>query len=122
MGEHRWVGSVSLADAVGVLYYLVAYLSLSELFYYQSEGVTVFWAAAGFPRDFIGFGSCARWPIVAGVFVAAFLIPLVVLGRGIWPATIFAICDVTEPITIAGLIARYFRVQLRKALGNSAIY
>lgn len=118
MGEHRWVGSVSLAAAVGVLYYLVAYLSLSELFYYQSEGVTVFWAAAGISSGLlIGFGSCARWPIVAGVFVAAFLIPLVVLGRGIWPATIFAICDVTEPIIIAGLIARYFRVQLRKVFG-----
>ena len=57
MGEHRWLGSVSLAAAVGVLYYLVAYLSLSGLFYYQSEGVTVFWAAAGISSGLlIGFG------------------------------------------------------------------
>jgi hypothetical protein len=123
MEEHRWLGSVSLAAAVGVLYYIVAYLSLSGLFYYQSEGVTVFWAAAGISSGLlIGFGSRVRWSIVAGVFVAAFLIPFVVLGRGIWLATIFAICDVTEPIIIAGLIARYFGVnfaldQLRKVFG-----
>ena len=58
----------------------------------------------------------------AGVFVGAFLIPFVVLSRGIWLSTIFALCDVAEPIIIAGLIARYFGVdfaldQLRKVFG-----
>jgi len=56
----------------------------------------------------IGFGSRARWPVIAGVFVGAFLIPLVVLERGVWLSAIFATCDVAEPIIIAGLIARYF--------------
>ena len=54
--------------------------------------------------------------------VGAFLIPLVVLERGIWLSTIFATCDVAEPIIIAGLIARYFGDdfaldQLRKVFG-----
>jgi hypothetical protein len=38
MGEHRWVGSVGLAAAVGVLYYLVAYLSLTGLFFISLKG------------------------------------------------------------------------------------
>jgi signal transduction histidine kinase len=123
MSEQRWVASVGLATAVGVLYYLVAYLSLTGLFFYQSEGVTVFWAAAGISSGLlISLGSRARWPVLAGVFVAALLIPLVVLRRGIWLATIFALCDVVEPIIIAGLIARYFGGdfaldQLRKVFG-----
>jgi integral membrane sensor domain MASE1 len=123
MGEQRWVASVGLAAAVGVLYYLVAYLSLTGLLFYQSEGVTVFWAAAGISSGLlISLGSRARWPVLAGVFVAAFLIPLVLLRRGIWLATIFALCDVVEPIIIAGLIARYFSGdfaldQLRKVFG-----
>src|SRR5271156_3816096 len=123
MGERRWLGSVGLAIGAGASYYLIAYLSLSGLFFYQSEGVTVFWAAAGISSGLlIGFGSPARWPIVAGVFIAAFLIPFVVLGRGIWLSTIFSLCDVAEPIIIAGLIARYFGVdfaldQLRKVFG-----
>ena len=61
MGQHRWVASIGLAAAVGVLYYLVAYLSLTGLFFYQSEGVTVFWAAAGISSGLlVGFGSRAR--------------------------------------------------------------
>lgn len=123
MSERRWVGSIGLAAAVGVSYYVVAYLSLTGLFFYQSEGVTVFWAAAGISSGLlIAFGSRARWPVLVGVFVAAFLIPFVVLGRGIWLSTVFALCDVAEPIIIAALIARYFGVdfaldQLHKVFG-----
>jgi signal transduction histidine kinase len=109
MGARRGFGSVGLAVTIAVAYFLIAYLSLSGLFFYQSEGVTVFWAAAGISSGLlIGFGSRARWPVIAGVFVGAFLIPLIVLERGIWLSTIFATCDVAEPIIIAGLIARYF--------------
>jgi integral membrane sensor domain MASE1 len=83
----------------------------------------VFWAGAGVSSGLmIGFGSRARWPVIAGVFIGAFLVPLVVLERGIWLSTIFATCDVAEPIIIAGFIARYFGDdfaldQLRKVIG-----
>lgn len=123
MGGRRWAGSVGLATAVAASYYVVAYLSLTGLFFYESEGVTVFWAAAGISSGLlIVLGSHARWPVVAGIFIGAFLIPLVVLGRGIWLSALFAVCDVAEPIIIAGLIARYFGGefaldQLRKVLG-----
>jgi integral membrane sensor domain MASE1 len=123
MAARAWFGSVGLAVAIAAAYYVVAYLSLSGIFFYQSEGVTVFWAAGGVSSGLlIGFGSRARWPVIAGVFVGAFLIPLVVLERGIWLSAIFATCDVAEPIIIAGLIARYFGddfalSQLRKVVG-----
>ena len=123
MGVRRWFASIACTVAVAVVYYLIARLSLSGLFFFQSEGVTVFWAAAGISSGLlIGFGSCARWPVIAGVFVGAFLIPFIVLERGIWLSIIFAACDVIEPIIIAGLIARYFGDdfaldQLRKVLG-----
>jgi signal transduction histidine kinase len=123
MGARTWFASVGLAVAVAVAYYLVAYLSLSGIFFYRSEGVTVFWAAAGISSGLlIGLGSGARWPVIAGVFVGAFLIPLIVLGRGIWLSAIFAGCDTVEPIIIAGVIARYFGDdfaldQLRKVFG-----
>jgi integral membrane sensor domain MASE1 len=96
---------------------------LSGLFFFQSEGITIFWAAAGISSGLlIGFGSRARWSIIAGIFVGAFLIPFVVLGRGIWLSTIFAACDTVEPIIMAGLITRYFGDdfaldQLRKVFG-----
>ncbi len=105
----RWGGSVGLAAAVGSTYFLVAYLSLSGMFFLASEGITLFWAAAGISSGLlIALGSPARWPVVAGVFLAAFAIPFIILGRGIWLATIFALCDTAEPLIIAGLIARYF--------------
>ena len=123
MGARGSLGSIGLAVAIAVVYYLVGRLSLSGLFYFQSEGVTVFWAAAGISSGLLlGFGSRARWPVIAGVFVGALLIPLGVLERGIWLSTFIAACDVAEPIIIAGLIARYFGDdfaldQLRKVFG-----
>src|SRR5271156_4164368 len=123
MGERRWLGSVGLAIGAGASYYLIAYLSLSGLFFFQSEGVTVFWAAAGISSGLlIGFGPRAGCPVIGGGFAGAFLFPLVVLERGIWLSTIFAACDVAEPIIIAGLSARYFGDdfaldQLRKVFG-----
>jgi integral membrane sensor domain MASE1 len=79
------------------------------VFFLASEGITLFWAAAGISSGLlIGFGSRRRWAVVAGIFLGAFAIPLFILGRGIWLATIFALCDTAEPLIIAALIARYF--------------
>ena len=120
----RWVASVGLAAAVGSAYFLAAYLSLTGMFFLAPEGITLFWAPAGISSGVliaVG-GSRVRWPVVAGVFVAAFAVPLVILGRGIWLAIIFALCDTAEPLIIAGLIARYFGAdfalnQLRRVFG-----
>jgi signal transduction histidine kinase len=120
----QWVGSVGLAAAVGSVYFLVAYLSLTGMFFLSSEGITLFWAPAGISSGLliaIG-GSPARWSVLIGVFVAAFAVPLVILGRGVWLAAIFALCDTAEPLIIAGLVARYFGAdfaldQLRRVFG-----
>ena len=105
----RWVGNVGVAVAVGSIYFLVARFSLRGVFFLASEGITLFWAAAGISSGLlIGFGSHRRWAVVAGIFLGAFAIPLFILGRGIWLAIIFAVCDTAEPLIIAGLIARYF--------------
>jgi hypothetical protein len=123
VGTRRWFAGAAFAAAVAAAYYLAARLSLRGIFFFQSEGITVFWAAAGISSGLLlGFGSRARWPVIAGVFVGAFLIPFVVLGRGFWLSTIFAACDVVEPVIIAGLIGRYFGDdfaldQLRKVVG-----
>jgi hypothetical protein len=106
----RWAGSVGVAAAVGSAYFLAAYLSLTGMFFLASEGITLFWAPAGISSGvLIALAtSPARWPAVAGAFVAAFAVPFVILGRGIWLSTIFALCDTAEPLIIAGLIAHYF--------------
>jgi integral membrane sensor domain MASE1 len=106
----RWVGSVGLAAGVGSVYFLVAHLSLTGMFFLPSEGITLFWAPAGISSGLLIalWGSPARWSVVVGVFVAAFAVPLVILGRGVWLATIFTLCDTAEPLIIAGLVARYF--------------
>ena len=120
----RWVGCVGLATAVGSIYFLVAYLSLTGMFFLPSEGITLFWAGAGISSGLlIALGdSPARWSVLIGVFVAAFAVPLVILGRGVLLATIFALCDTAEPLVIAGLVARYFGAdfaldQLRRVFG-----
>ena len=84
----------------------------------------MFWAPAGISSGLlIALGdSPARWSVLIGVFVAAFAVPLVILGRGVLLATIFALCDTAEPLVIAGLAARYFGAdfaldQLRRVFG-----
>jgi hypothetical protein len=68
--------SIALTVAIAAVYYVVARLSLSGLFFFQSEGITLFWAAAGISSGLmIGFGPHARWPVIAGVFVGAFFYP-----------------------------------------------
>jgi signal transduction histidine kinase len=120
----RWVASVGLTAAVGSVYFLVAYISLTGMFFLPSEGITLFWAAAGISSGLLIAlgGSPARWSVVIGVFLGAFAVPLVILGRSVWLATIFALCDTAEPLIIAGLVARYSGAnfaldQLRRVFG-----
>jgi HWE histidine kinase len=62
----RWVGSIGLAVAVGVAYFLAARLSLALLT--KPDGVAVFWPASGVAAGvLIGLGPAARLPVAAGV-------------------------------------------------------
>ena len=65
----RWVGSIGLAVAVGIVYFVAARLSLALLT--KPEGVAVFWPAAGVSAGvLIALGSRARWPVVVGTMAA----------------------------------------------------
>jgi PAS domain S-box-containing protein len=100
----RWMSSISLAVAVGVVYFLAARLSLLLL---TPDGVAVFWPAAGVAAGaLIALGSKGRWPVVAGTMAATIVANL--LGdRNLWSALVFALCNAGEALIAAGLVERY---------------
>jgi PAS domain S-box-containing protein len=94
------------AVAVATAYFLAAKLGLALL--EEADGVAVFWPAAGIASGvLIGFGSAARWPVVAGVMAATIAANL--LGdRGIWSSIFFAVANAGEATVLAGLIQRFY--------------
>src|SRR5260370_31713718 len=61
----RWVNSIRLAVAVGLVYFLAARLSVGLLL--PPEGVAVFWPAAGVSSGvLIALGPLARGPVAVG--------------------------------------------------------
>ncbi len=119
----RWVGSLGLAVAVGIVYFVAARLSLALLT--KPEGVAVFWPAAGVSAGvLIALGSQARWPVVAGTMAATITANLSG-DRDLWSAVLFALCNAGEAVLTAWLIERYygpdFRLsKLRNVLGLTA--
>lgn len=119
----RWVGSIGLAVAVGIVYFVAARLSLALLT--KPEGVAVFWPAAGVSAGaLIALGSRARWPVVVGTMAATILANL--FGdRNLWSAVLFALCNAGEAVLTAWLIGHYFGSdfrlsKLRNVLGLTA--
>jgi signal transduction histidine kinase len=107
----RWVGSIGLAVAVGVVYFVAARLSLALLT--KPEGVAVFWPAAGVSAGvLIALGSRALWPVVFGTMAATVAANL--FGdRNIWSAILFALCNAGEAVLTAQLIGHYFGSDFR---------
>jgi hypothetical protein len=71
----RWVGSIGLAAAVGLAYFVAAGVRLIL----KPEGVAVFWPAAGISSGIlIALGPRARWPVLAGVIVATVATHLII--------------------------------------------
>ena len=107
----RWVGSIGLAVAVGIAYFVAARLSLALLT--KPEGVAVFWPAAGVAAGvLIALGSRARWPVVVGTMAATIVANL--LGdRNLWSAVLFAFCNAGEAVLTAWLIEYYFGSDFR---------
>jgi PAS domain S-box-containing protein len=102
----RWIGSIGLAVAVGVAYFLAARLSLALLT--KPDGVAVFWPASGVAAGvLIALGPGARLPVAAGAMVATIVANL--LGdRTLSSAIVFGLCNAGEAVLTAWLIARYF--------------
>ena len=80
--KRRWLNTIGLAVAVGLVYFLAARLSVGLLL---PEGVAVFWPAAGVSSGvLIALGPRARWPVAAGVTAATVAIHQLIgdpLGR-----------------------------------------
>jgi signal transduction histidine kinase len=123
VGLTRWGGSIGLAVAVGIAYFVAARLSLALLT--KPEGVAVFWPAAGVSAGaLIALGSRARWPVVIGTMAATIAANL--FGdRNLWSAVLFALCNAGEAVLTAWLIEHIFGPdfrlnRLRNVLGLAA--
>lgn len=106
-GLPRIISTVAATIAVAIIYFLAARLSLDLLD--QTDGVAVFWPAAGVASGIlIAFGSAARWPVIVAVTVAT--IGANLLGdRNIPSSIFFATANAGETALVAGLIERFFR-------------
>jgi signal transduction histidine kinase len=109
----RSIGSIGLAAAIGVAYFLAARLSLELLT--KPEGVAVFWPASGVAAGvLIALGSRARWPVVAGTMAATIVANL--LGdRNLSGSILFAVCNAAEAVLTAWFIQHYFGPGFRLA-------
>jgi PAS domain S-box-containing protein len=101
-----WAVAVLVTGAVAIAYFLAARLSLALL--EKSDGVAVFWPAAGVASGaLIVARSAARWPVIVGVMVATILANL--LGdRNVWSSVLFAVANASEAAIVAGLIQRLY--------------
>jgi PAS domain S-box-containing protein len=91
---------------VGIVYFFAARLSLALLA--ESDGVALFWPAAGISSGvLIALGRAARLPVVSGVIVATIIANL--MGdRNVWNAAASALLDACEALLAAWLVERYF--------------
>jgi signal transduction histidine kinase/CheY-like chemotaxis protein len=116
----RWVIAAIGTITIAITYFLAARLSL--VFLEKSDGVAVFWPAAGLASGIlIAVGPVARWPVVSGVMAATIAANL--LGDRNLPSSVFfAVANAGEALLIAGLIERFcgspFELNsLRRVLG-----
>jgi len=116
----RWVNSIGLAVAVGLVYFLAARLSVGLLL--PPEGVAVFWPAAGVSSGvLIALGARARWPVAAAVTAATVMIHQLI-GDPLWAGIALGFSNAVEALIVAGLLELYFGadfniVRLRQVLG-----
>ena len=116
----RWIRSIGLAVAVGLVYFLAANFSVRLIL--QPEGVAVFWPAAGISSGIlIALGPHARWSVLAGVLVAT-VATHIIINDPLWAGVALGLCNATEALITAGLIQHFFGadfnlIRLRYVLG-----
>ena len=102
----RWLGSIGLAAAVGLAYFLTAKFSVRLIL--EPSGVAVFWPAAGISSGIlIALGPHARWPVLAGVMVATVATHLII-NDPLWAGVALGLSNGAEALITAGLIHHYF--------------
>jgi PAS domain S-box-containing protein len=100
------IGAVGLTFAVGIAYFFAAQLSFALID--QSDGVALFWPAAGVSSGvLISLGRVARLPVASAVIAATIIINLMD-GRGVWSATALALSNAGQALLTAWLVERYF--------------
>jgi signal transduction histidine kinase len=105
LADWTWLGSIGIAAAVGVAYFLAAELSNSFLI---TPETVIFWPAAGISSGLlISLWSIARWPVLAGVIVATAAANLL-RHFGVAATATWVVGNTAEPLIIAGLIQYYF--------------
>jgi PAS domain S-box-containing protein len=109
--DRPWIGHTCLAITVGVAYFFAAQMSLALLT--KPDGVAVFWPAAGISSGtLIAFGSRVRVPVTLAVMIASIVASL--FGdRSLAAATVFALCNIGEPLLVGWLIQRHFGEDFR---------
>src|SRR6516225_1096200 len=101
----RWAGSIGLAAAVSLTYFLAALLSYGLAL--TSEGLAVFWPASGISSGLlIALGPRARWPVLSGV-IGAVIADHLIMADPLRVGIAFALSDAAETLIIAGLIELY---------------
>jgi signal transduction histidine kinase len=104
-------GGIGIAVGVGLAYFLAAELSLELLM--ESDGVAVFWPAAGISAGaMIALGPRAWWPVAAAAMAATF-VANVMSDRNVPAAAAFAVCNAAEALIAAGVIYYYFGSDFR---------
>jgi PAS domain S-box-containing protein len=104
-----WLGTVGLAVAVGIAYFIAARFGLALR---ANTGTSVFWPAAGISVGaLIVWGPTARVPVSAGVVVAAAVSNLMI-GRNAWLAVAFGFVNAGQALLATGLIERWLKRSL----------
>jgi integral membrane sensor domain MASE1 len=100
------ISTIGLAIVVGIAYFFAARLSLALLV--ESDGVALFWPAAGVSSGvLIALGRTARLPVACGVIVATIFANL--MGdRSVWNASASALWNTGEALVTAWLVECYF--------------
>jgi len=91
--------------AVAITFFLAARLSLALV--EKSDGVAVFWPAAGVATGFLlALGPAARWPVAVGVAAATFAVNL--LGdRHLASTLFFVVANAGGPLIVLALVQRF---------------
>jgi signal transduction histidine kinase len=102
----QWAGSIVLAIAVAIAYFLASRLSF--FLRTKPDDVAWFWPAAGVAGGvLIALGPGTRLPVAVGTIVAS--IPGNLLAHWTFRTSIvFALCNAGQVLLMAGLIERYF--------------
>ena len=104
-------GSIELAFAVCITYFLAARLGLELLT--DPDGVAAFWPAGGIASGLmIALGRARWWPVAVGV-VAATVAANLLGDRNITSSIVFALCNTGQALLIAWLIENHFGSNFR---------